>query len=182
MRHTLAVLLAIGAFAAPASAVVRDVDPRSLVLRSSDVPKGFALDRDETGLRTNESEGKTKSGAALIARFGRVTGYEAEWDGDRGLASIVSRADVFRTPAGARGLLRLSTSELRASGIKGLRRTAVGIGDEGYVFHGGPHAELAWVQWRSGRVTGSLAGWGVTRDVLVRLARTQQRRIAAALR
>lgn len=179
MRHAIpALLAAVGVLAAPAAAA--DVAPRALVLRSADVPAGWALDRGETGLRTNADEaGADRRSRALIARLGRVTGYQAEWR--RGtMDSIVSRADVFRSTRGARTYVDIAAASLRSSGIKGLRRSTVRIGDSGYVFHGGPAATVAWVVWRSGAVTGTVVGWGIPRDTTVVLARKQQRRIAAA--
>ncbi len=180
MRYAIATILTAGLLAVPASAA--DLDPRMLVLRSTDVPAGFVLDREDTGVRTNEKEaGANRQTRALIARLGRVTGYEAEWDRDRDLEVILSRADVFRTRAGARMLLNEYATGFRTSGIKGLRRTAVRIGDEGQVYHGGADSRLTWVSWRSGRVSAIVAGWGIARSATIALARAQQRRIAAAL-
>jgi hypothetical protein len=179
MRRAIPFLLAVvGVLATPAAAV--DGAPRALVLRSTDVPAGFVLDRKETGVRTNEDEaGTDRASRALVKRLGRVTGYEAEWR--RGAdESIVSRADVFRTKAGAQSYLDVAAAGLRVSGIKGLRRSTIRLGDQGYVFHAGATAELAWVVWRFGEVTGVVAGWGVPRDVSIALARKQQRRIVSA--
>jgi hypothetical protein len=181
MRVALAIVLTTAALAATAGAA--QVDPRLLVLRTADVPVGFVADRKDTGVRTNEGEaGSSRASRALIARLGRVTGYAAEWDRGRGNESIVSRADVFRAPTGARRYVELSASTLRRSGIAGLRRSPAAIGDGGYVFHGGPAGELAWVLWRSGGVAGMVAGWGVPRSTTLALARTQQGRIAGATR
>ncbi len=181
MRYAIATVVTAGVLALPASAA--ELDPRVLVLQSADVPAGFVLDREDTGVRTNEDEAReSRQTRALIARLGRVTGYEAEWDQDRGMNVIHSRVDVFRATAGARMLLDLYSTGFRTSGVKGLRRTAVRIGDEGFVFHGGGNSQLAWVSWRSGRVGATLAGWGVPRSTTIALARKQQRRIAAALR
>ena len=160
---TIPILLAaVGVLAAPAAAV--DVAPRALVLRSADVPAGWAPAGKETGLRTNEDEAGTDTKSrALIARLGRVTGYQAEWR--RGaMDSLVSRADVFRSTGGARMYLDIAADGLRSSGIKGLRRSPARIGDSGYVFHGGPNGTVAWVVWRSGAVTGTVVGWGLPRD------------------
>lgn len=179
MRLAIPILLAaVGVLAAPAAAV--DVAPRALVLRSADVPAGWAPARKETGLRTNEDEAGTDTKSrALIARLGRVTGYQAEWR--RGaMDSLVSKADVFRSTGGARMYLDIASDGLRSSGIKGLRRSPAHIGDSGYVFHGGPNGTVAWVVWRSGAVTGTVVGWGMPRDTTLALARKQQRRIAAA--
>ena len=107
VRLAIPILLAaVGVLAAPAAAV--DVAPRALVLRSADVPAGWAPARKETGLRTNEDEAGTDTKSrALIARLGRVTGYQAEWR--RGaMDSLVSRADVFRSTGGARMYLDIA--------------------------------------------------------------------------
>ena len=175
----LMLLAAVGVLAAPAAAV--DVAPRALVLRSADVPAGWARVRKETGLRTNEDEaGTDRKSRALIARLGRVTGYQAEWR--RGaMDSIVSRADVFRSTDGARMYVDIAADSPRSSGIKGLRRSPARIGDSGYAFHGGPNGTVAWVVWRSGAVAGTVVGWGLPRETTLAIARKQQRRIAAAL-
>jgi len=179
MRHAIPILLAVvGVLASPAAAV--DVAPRALVLRPVDVPAGWAPVRKETGIRTNGDEaGTDKKSRALIARLGRVTGYQSEWR--RGaMDSIVSRADVFRSTDGARRYVDVAAASLRSSGIKGLERSPAHIGDSGYVFHGGRDGTVAWVVWRSGAVTGTVVGWGLPRDATLALARKQQRRIAAA--
>jgi hypothetical protein len=180
VRLVVAILLTAGALAASARAGA--VEPKVLVLRSGDVPAGFVVDAQDTGVRTNEGEADSnRTGRALIARLGRVTGYEAEWNRERGQESIVSRADVFRTASGSQRYVELSAAMLSRSGIKGIRRDRMTIGDGGYLFHGGSSGELAWVLWRSGRVAGMVVGWGVPRGTTVALARAQQRRIAAAL-
>ena len=181
MRLALVTVLVAGATAAPGAALAVAVQPSALVLRSADLPSGFVLDTKETGIRTNDDEGgRDRRNRALIARLGRITGYQAEWHRAPERDSIVSRADVFRTSDGARRYVGLAASSLRASGIKGLQKSVIRLGDEAYVFHGGRTGEIAWVVWRSGHVAGMVVGWGVPRDRTVSLARTQQRRIAAA--
>ena len=181
MRLAIVTLLAAGATAAPAAAVAVVVQPGALVLHASDVPAGFVLDREATGIRTNDDEGGSdRKSRAFIARLGRITGFQSEWHRGVERDSIVSRADVFRTRDGARRYVDLAAGSLRASGIKGLRKSVIRLGDQAYVFHGGRTGEIAWVVWRSGRVAGTVVGWGLQRDITLSLARTQQRRIAAA--
>jgi hypothetical protein len=157
------------------------VDPRSLVLRTSEVPSGFVPDAD-TGTRTNADLARTDPrNWKLIAGMGRVTGYLAGWDRDRTQDSLVSSADLFRAEPGARRMLALYDNELRRAGIKGLRRHAVALGDGGGLWDGGASSELAFVGWRRERVFGYVAGWGIRSDVILRLARLQDRRIAKAL-
>ena len=109
----------------------------------------------------------------------RITGYQADWD--RQDASINARVDLFHAPAGARMLVSMYATQMRQSGIKGLLTSPVRLGDGGWIWHGGPSSEYNVVAWRSGRVFGSIAGLGITRDRTLALARVQQRRIATAL-
>src|SRR5918999_6553904 len=91
------------ALAAPALAA--EVDPSDLVLRQADVPAGFRVDNNATGVRSNSTEAAgNRQARDLFARSGRITGYEAEFD--RGEASISSRVDAFRPSAGARMMFR----------------------------------------------------------------------------
>ena len=175
--HTIAVALACAGIAA--SSATAAVDPGRLVLRSTDVPAGFVADTKSTGVRTNQDEaGTDRKSGKLIVRLGRVTGYQAEWR--RASEVVVSRADVFRTRAGARTYIGLAATSFRNSGIKGLRRSTIRLGEEGYVFHGGASDGVVWVVWRSGTVAGMVVGWGLSRATGVGLARKQQRRIASA--
>jgi hypothetical protein len=185
MRYAFLSLLLTTLVAAPALGA--GLDPSKLVLTARDAPRGFVLDRDDSGVRTNEheAEGNAKT-RALIARMGRVTGYESEWEQEphrSPLRALLSRADVFRDAGGARMYVRFSSGQFARFGAKGLERRPVQIGEQGFVLSGGGAADgVVWVVWRSGRVAGSVAGWNVARDTVVTLARKQQRRIAAALR
>jgi hypothetical protein len=184
MRYVLATLLVTAVAAAPALGA--GVDPRALVVRTSEVPAGFAVDRQHTGTRTNEDEANGSAASRrFLERTGRITGYLASWDRGRGPDTITARVDLFRTRAGARMLLDRYVDEARKSGAKGLRRSSVPIGDWGWVWHtqpGAPAGDLGFVFWQSGRVVAGVAGWGISRALLLELARTQQGRIAAALR
>lgn len=52
-----------------------------LVLAPADLPAGYRLVRDESGLRTNEQESKdSREARELVIRSGRLTGYEATWE------------------------------------------------------------------------------------------------------
>jgi hypothetical protein len=185
MRSAFLCLLLTVLVAAPALGA--GLDPSTLVLTARDAPRGFVLDRDDSGVRTNEdeAEGNAKT-RALIARMGRVTGYESQWEQEphrSPLRALLSRADVFRGADGARMYVRFASGQFARAGAKGLQRRQVRIGDQGFVLSGGGAADgVAWVVWRSGHVTGFVAGWNVGRDTVVALARKQQRRIAAALR
>jgi len=164
------------------SASAAEVDPRMLVLQKADVPAGFQLDRDDSGLRSNEQEVKSdRRLRGLFRRWERVTGYEMEYD--RREASISSRADLFRTPEGARLVLAFFVDEFEKSGIRGLRRSPLRIGAKGWLY-GAKAVSSPYnvVIWRHDRAFAGVAVFGLTRSQTLALARAQQRRIAAVLR
>jgi hypothetical protein len=179
MRVLLAVVVTFLFAAVTASAA--EVDPRTLVLRQVDVPAGFELDRNGSGLRTNQSEAKgDRRLPALFRRWGRVTGYETEYD--RREATLTSRADLFRTPEGSELMMAYVVEDAKKSGIKGLRRSPARIGAGGWVYGGGSGSgAFNLVIWRHQRVFAGLVAFGVQKGRMLALARAQQRRIAAAL-
>lgn len=177
MRLFVAIAAAL-LVAVPASAT--EVDPKLLVLQQADVPAGFQLDRDESGVRTNAGEAKSGPEArALIARAGRVTGYEASWSKES--ITLQSRVDLCERSAGARVVFDYIEDGMKLAGIKGLRREPAGIGSESWVYWAGPRG-LTLVAWRHGRVFAGIVGLGLTKARALALARVQQRRITAALR
>jgi hypothetical protein len=181
MRLVVVALVLLGTLALPASAA--EADPSLLVLREADVPAGFKLDPDQTGVLSNASQAKGAEAAerALLRRSGRTTGYESDFDLRD--TKIKSRADVFRKAQGAKLVLNAAARAFDISGVQGMRRTPVRIGDEGWVY-GGPSrsSTVNFVVWRYDRVYAGVAVWGVTKARTIAMARTQQRRIAAALR
>lgn len=176
MLATAAVFL----LALPASAA--ELDPKLLVLSPADVPAGFELDRDDSGLRSNEQEAKSdRRLRGLFRRWERVTGYETEYD--RREASISSRADLFRKPKGARLVLAFFVDEFEKSGVQGLRRSPLRIGAKGWLYGAQPvSSPFNIVIWRHDRAFAGIAVFGLPRPQTLALARAQQRRIAAALR
>lgn len=169
-------LLAVG----PALAVER-IDPGRLTLRQADLPARFEANRDDSGVRTNEMEAKSDpTFRSKIVEWGRVTGYEAQWDRDSDFVS--SRIDVYRSAFGSTRQLSYSVAELRKSGIKGLRRTRLALGDGGWLYDSPTPGILVVAIWRHGRVFSGVAATGLTRTQAVALARVQERRIASELR
>lgn len=178
-RAVLAAAATALALAVPAAAA--RIDPATLVLSQADVPAGFRLDREGSGIRSNATEARNdRRLGAQFRRWGRVTGYEAEFD--RADATISCRADLFATARGAREMFELFEREVAKSGILGLERTRIGLGAGGWVYGGGSAAAFVLVAWRDGRVFAGIAATGVSRKQTIALARTQQRRIAAALK
>jgi hypothetical protein len=170
----------------PAAAAL---DPGMLVLRQSDVPAGFELDRDESGVRSNARRMRdTPELRSLFRRAGRVTGYEATFlrfdRSDLGLQLIESHADLLRATSGAAAVLaefdRQAVARLRTQ--TRLRRSRVGVGDAGWRYAGKTTTPFALVAWRYGRVFAVVFTLNLSPDQTLALARKQERRIAAALR
>lgn len=179
VRYPILALLAATILAAPAAAAA--VDPQALVLGPNDVPTGFRLDRDESGVRTNELEAReSPETRAPFSRWRRVTGYQARYE--RSGSTIEARADIFRGRDGARNLLAWVDREYQRAGVKGLKRARAGVGNEGWVYWGGSPSGVAVVVWRYSRVWSGIAGMGIGKERVLALARLQQQRIAAALR
>jgi len=178
MRSALVLVVAV-ALTAPALAAA--LDPGALVLRRADVPSGFRLDRDQTGPRPNAVEARSDPRLPeLFRRWGRVTGYQVEFDRER--QTIASRVDVFRSARGARGLLLWYDREVRKELGPGLHRAPARLGQEGWIYRGTVPMPFTLVVWREGRVFSAVAGAGISRDRTLALARTQQQRVAAATR
>jgi hypothetical protein len=113
------------------------------------------------------------------ARAGRIDGYVAVYRDGAG-RRVNSRADLYRQQSGAHDVLGFADAELRKAGIKGLRRSRVEIGSEGWIYWGGSgDFALAVVAWRHRRVFASIATSGLSRSTTLAIARKQQRRIAA---
>lgn len=175
-------LVVVAAVALALPAVAANPHPSALVVTRADVPVRFRLDRESTGVRSNAAEiEKNPELAPLFRRWGRVTGYEIEFD--RGAAKIEARADVFRARTGARQILDWYVLEVRKAGLLGLRRTRARLGDQGWVYSSAKHpSAVTIVVWRYDRVFSGVLGQGITADRTLELARAQQRRIATALR
>ncbi len=159
-------------------ALAGTIDPADLVAQQTDVPSGYRLVRAESGRRTNASEMKTDPEVAEVARrAGRIDAYLAVYD--KGTLRVLSRADLFRAPRGAGTLLSYADSDLRRAGVKGLRRSAIDLGAEGWLYWGGSgDSALAVAGWRHGRVFAALTTWGMSKRATLALAMRQERRIA----
>ena len=171
---TAALLLALPAAAA-------SVDPSRLVLRSADVPAGFAVDRAATRAFPNAREARENPILARpFERFGRVTGYQVSYE--RGSALIQARVDVFLRADGARGFLLWYDREVRKLGLADLRRSRARIGGGGWVYRAARPTPATSVVWSQGRVFSGVFGEGAPASRALALARAQERRITAGLR
>jgi hypothetical protein len=140
------IVVGVCLFAAAAAAAL---NPAALVLHQADVPPGFRLDRGASGLRSNEFERQeTPELRGRIAAWGRVTGYQVEFD--RGDSSLMSRADVLRDSEAAQAMLRWYVRELKTAPAQAvIRPVGFRLGDEarsyGLTFGG---ESLTVVVWR----------------------------------
>jgi hypothetical protein len=145
------------------------------------VPVGFRLDLDQSGYWSNAREARHDIRLpTLHERWGRVTGYQVEFD--RGRAMISSRADLFRDAGGARAFLDWYDRQMRRYLVGILRRAPAPLGREGWVYRTRSPVPFALVIWREGRIFAGVEGERVAPDLTLALARIQQRRITAALR
>lgn len=178
MRTLVFLILAAAAMALPAGA--GNLDPGKLVLRPADVPSGFTIDRDGTGVRSNAKEAKSEPRLEpLLRRWKRLTGYEAEFV--RGKVRIESRIDIFVGREGAKELVAWIDREIRKLGLSGLSRRRAGMGDQGWVYRARYPVPATIVLWRYGRVSAGVAGTLLPQNTTLALARVQQRRIATAV-
>ena len=202
MRRTLAlaVVAALGLVAAWSTAGAA-ANPQRMVVQLRDLPRGFALDRSKTGVRTNAQVIRDvgPGTAAKVRRFGRLTGYEVTYKAKDfrrgevpGVLVVIARVSLFRTTAGARGAAADPKSDCVSAGFR-----RIGLGGHRPVGAGTQVCAMAerrsstrflthYVGWRNGRAIGtvvvvSLHG-AVTPLMALTLARRQDARMAAALR
>ena len=179
-RAVLVGLLAAAALAATADGAA--LDPGRLVLRQSDVPASYTFNARESGQRTLTQDSKGFPGLkAKYRSWGHVAGYQIRFD--KGNDSIVSRADVFREPAGTRQMFAWFRRQVEKQNTAiHLRWSPLAIGDAGvtYSFAGGG-VRFTVATWRYRRVFSVVGGAGLARSQVLALARTQQQRTANAL-
>jgi len=158
------------------------VAPGSLVLRQTDVPTGYRLNPNKSGNRTIAQD--SVGYPALRSRFAkwrRLGGYQNQFDRDDD--TIASRTEVFEGRSGARQMLTWVVSEMERQGVLHLHASSVALGDEGVAyFVAAQGLRTTIVLWRYRRVFSIVGAGGLERERVLGLARTQQRRVAAALR
>jgi hypothetical protein len=172
-----------------------ELRPQQLVLQLEDMPAGWSISVDKA--RTNSAVARENGeSVAKYVRFGRISGWEREFEGQGGLAGALSRpvraasfASVYKNAAGA---LRAWKDGGMPPLQPGMRRISVGapLGQQSFAFvatqkNGGVTAAVVSMKWRQGRVHAALivAGLEGTVDAakIVALARKQAARIKRAL-
>jgi hypothetical protein len=169
----LVAILALGSVPAYAD----DVQPKALVLHTSDVPRGYKLSNTE--LLGNPGPGSKPSFRELAKRTGRVTGYYADFT--QRSNEITSVAELFRRPAGARAYFAWYEGQLKTQGESS--RSRIALGDGGWVYRVRSQPNSTFVLWHDGRVVSSLVCHKAQghRELALALARKQDRRATAAL-
>jgi hypothetical protein len=182
MRTLASLLVAVAAFALPASAA--SVDPRVFVLRQIDVPAHYEFDTENSLVLPAELAARNAEGRRVVVRAGYVNGYLASYlntDSSR-WKHIVSVAFVFRRAEGAKMYLAWLDKFTRESNAG--QRSPVDIGAGGWMYVSRSRDTGTQVAWRSGRVVALVSCEWMTshRSLALAMAPKQQRRIAAALR
>ena len=184
MMRALAATLGV-AVVLTAAAGAATVDPETLVLRQGDVPAGFRLLPDQSGVRSNREIARAgPEHRRQVERSGRVSGFYRLWQGSApGAGDLIgSLADLCRNGRGATVWLSWLDARARLQSTRThLRRQRVRIGDEGWVYSTTHLGGSAVVGWRHGRAVALVSTSGLTLGESLDLARKQQRRIAAVL-
>jgi hypothetical protein len=195
---TVAVVLACAAMVAPASAQDPAADPQNLVLRLSDLPRGYLVGDDSGCGMTLSDESAPPELVQIQAQHPqRNCGIEFErrWEptaGTTGPPYVDSETFVFETTLGAEAAYGVAQS--LAAYVLGLERESLHqvaplrtVGDAAAVYEtddalvnglGGRPGAIA--EWRTGRVASIVFVAGTaSQDVLLQLADVQQQRITA---
>jgi hypothetical protein len=195
----LASLLAVAALAACGGGDSSSTpDPATLVLRSGDVPSGFARDPAGTGEVTNANvaQGRPSGYEQKLEDWGRVGGYSIRFR-RKGTAAgplaktlfVDSRSSVYDNDDGAHESFQ---SGLRDYALTGFREVpfSLGVGDETHVFQGsgplnGQTVTFVVGAWRTGPVLSTVAvaapPGGVRPAALKGLAQAQERHVQQGL-
>ena len=156
------------------------LEPRALVLQSSEVPAGYELQERSSG------DIRAVGAPDVLARPGLIGGYYATYWNTRAATSkvIVSASYLYRSPAGAKAALSATEREARRNAPVSLERRRIQIGSGGMLYTAHSRERATAVLWRFDRVLAVLncSSQLDHEKLALALAKTQQRRVAAALR
>jgi hypothetical protein len=176
-------------------AVARPADPKLMVLRLNDLPVGFGRTSGHyaSNIRAGK-EGAPDVTAADYRRWGRITGYEAEYQKSAlvGLLDVDSAASTYRSEAGAGQSLHATYRAAERSKKPKFVRLSMGrtIGNDSRLYsatvkQSGLTAIAYSIAWRWKTVKASVMGIGIAGTVqpetVIALARTEQRHIRAVV-
>lgn len=175
-----------------------DLEPRALVLRQSDLPRGFVVDRALTGAVENSevATGRPAGYEQKLEEWGRIGGYSRilrrrgeAGEGVRGADGVTSVASVYEDEDGAAESFETGVRDYADAGFA--PQGDLGIGDEGRVYRGtgtdgaGRQVEYTVATWRRAPVIATVvveAGANKIEIPTVReLARKQDRLVQAAI-
>jgi hypothetical protein len=173
--------VAVVALVVSSAVLAAGIDPAKLVLRQSEVPSVYCLNREKSGMRTLARDAREFPELRVkYQTWGHLAGYQVQFDHVND--TISSRVDVFRGQRGAQGMFGWFVQEADRQSQLHLRPWPLRLGDEGKIYWWKfQDEEFTIVLWRSGRAFSLVGGGGIAKRRVVSLARTQQRRVAAAL-
>ena len=163
-------------------------DPKSDVLRLTDLPSGFKRSHPHYVSKKAAAVGVAPK---TFAGFGYVNGYSVEYARSGktlvGVLKADSNATVYTAPAGAHAALQFVAGNV-TSANKDARRLRVGapLGDESRMYEvtqktSGISVDVFVVVWRSGRILSTVTAAGVSKAVkpaqVVALAQKQQKHV-----
>jgi hypothetical protein len=174
----IATLATVIALVAVASASAASLDPRGLVLRRDDFSRAGWIPSGRNGYRSADqaAQGAPPGTAARFVRYGFRRGYDASFGTTTAL--VGSTAYVFATTAGAKRAFGI----YREAPPAGTKKIPFGrVGDASLGFRSIARPRLTAVVWLNGPVLSIVLTGGLTdRDTLA-LAKTQSRRVVAAV-
>jgi hypothetical protein len=177
VRRTLA-CFSVVALIAVATASAASLDPRVLVLQRGDLAGDGWIPSANNGYRTagQAAQGAPPGTSARFVKYGFRRGYDATFGAPTAL--VGSTAYVFATAAGAKRALGIYR-ETAPAGTKPIAFARVG--EESLGFRAIKKPRLTALVWRNGPVLSILFTGGLyDRDTLA-IAKTQSRRVAAAV-
>jgi hypothetical protein len=167
-------------------------DTRSMVLRLSDLPRGFG--RSEGAYVTNTYLDRASGVNKDYEKLGRLTGYRATYRrvGISGVLGVDAFASIYRSSAGAHDSYAQSLAGAMQDGGPTFRWLTLKprLGNETRVYlvtelESGMRVDYYTIAWRRGRVFAEVIGGGVSGRItlaqVAALARKQEARIVGAL-
>ena len=184
------------------TATAATIDLGPMILKRSDLPAGFIVVAARTGPYGNRDVVREagRRVAPLLRRYGRITGYRANYvqtdprhGAMRGVFGFQASLSLYPTARRARAAMRVrNLGGCRQDGFKLERlRGQRPIGKDTVVCSFSPavmgnQLRMFMVQWRSGRITASVAMFAqrnaASKAAVLATARMQNRHMAAALR
>jgi hypothetical protein len=184
-----ALLLAAFSLLASSAAAQSARDPKTLVLRQSDLPAGFkpAGSRYVSNAQANRESQVKKD----YVKLGRLRGYEANFqkNATKGILYVSAAASTYKTTTGAHDSFTITAKAVETSREPRFRRLSLTkkLGDEARLYkttvtENGVKVDVFSLAWRSGEILSAVLGSAVAGTAkpadIVALGSRQQARIA----